>query len=48
MGGAVTLALLFGAQVATTAHNEKDAGAERFLKSQWLAPPGSAVPFWPR
>lgn len=47
VGGVVTLALLFGAQVATTAHSEKDMGAERFLKSQWLAPPGRAVNFWP-
>ncbi len=47
VGGVATLALLFAAQVATTTHSKQDEGAVKFLKSQWLAPPGRAVDFWP-
>jgi hypothetical protein len=46
VGGVATLAVLLAAQVATT-RAERDGGAVRFLKSQWLAPPGRAVDFWP-
>ncbi|XXF79103.1 hypothetical protein P2318_04940 [Myxococcaceae bacterium GXIMD 01537] len=45
-GGALALAVLGGAQVATT-RAEKDRGAVNFLESQWLAPPGRPVDFWP-
>ena len=45
-GGMLTTALIFGVHAATTKH-EKDQGAVQFLQSQWLSPPGRAVPFWP-
>jgi hypothetical protein len=45
-GGMLTAALIFGVHTATTKH-EKDQGAVQFLQSQWLTPPGRAVPFWP-
>jgi hypothetical protein len=46
--GAMLMAtLLFSLQAITTKHHAQDQGAVRFLESQWLTPPGRAVPFWP-
>jgi hypothetical protein len=46
VGGVLALAVLLGAQVATT-KPAQDENPVKFLKSQWLAPPGRAVDFWP-
>ena len=45
-GAMLTATLLFSLQAVTTNH-AKDQGAVNFLESQWLTPPGRAVPFWP-
>ncbi len=45
--GLAVFAVLLGAQVATVKHHDADQGAVRFLKQQWLVPPGRTVALWP-
>lgn len=43
--GLAAVALLLGVLAASTQHDRADAGAERFLESVWLAPPGQTLHF---